>query len=376
MADVRAALRRESSLQVVTDLLDLRPTGTPRPRSIRLGAVPGRSGPRFLVPVAHRRAAAAACLAYNGLRPAKVQVSRGVIGLALAARLGRVVAGTELTADVGPDSLLGFLGELLDEPDVAPGIGLGRLDEVWKPTLQLFRPDGEPLAFVKIGLGPVAARLVTTEAEVLARWDDHPDPRLVVPHLLAATSWQGLPLAVVAPLPADARRLPPGPISAFPVRRLDGPEEVAGLADAPWWTGRRAAVADDARLDALLATIEARHATAERTWARWHGDWVPWNLGRCHRGLIAWDWEYSEPGAPVGLDEVHAAYQQVRVVAGGSVLDALAAARAAAPSDWVADAHVAMLATRSAELGRLAGAAPHDQAELLAAAEAAIGTSS
>ena len=52
------------------------------------------------------------------------------------------------------------------------------------------------------------------------------------------------------------------------------------------------------------------------------------------------------------------------------------AVHAAARTDdrWLADAHVAMLLTRSAELERLRGQPPADQPELLAAAATAIGS--
>lgn len=371
-----------SSLDALTDLLDLRPArpGDGRGRT-HLGVVAGRSGPRFLVPLDFPDASPEACLAYLGLRNGRTRVSRGAVGLALRYGLDRLVVRDVLTAATGPDSLLGLLDDLLEdtdeEPGLAIGVGLSRIDEVWKPTLQVFRPDGTPAAFVKIGLGPVGDRLVATEAATLAAWRDHPDPRLVVPDLIADTSWNGLRLAVVAPLPLDARRLPPGTVpAAWPVRELDGPEEHASLRAARWWTQRRAACADQPAVDDLLDRIEQRHDTGDRSWARWHGDWVPWNLARCHLGLVAWDWEYSEPGAPVGLDEVHGAYQQAHVVEGRSIADSLAVAHATiAPTAdrWLADAHVAVLVTRSAELERLLGRPPADQPELLAAARAAIG---
>ncbi len=368
--------RSASSLDALTDLLDLRPARPDDgPDRTHLGVVAGRSGPRFLVPLDFPDASPEACLAYLGLRTARTRVSRGAVGLALRYGLDRLVVRDVLTADTGPDSLLALLDDLLEdtdeEPGLAVGIGLSRIDEVWKPTLQVFRPDGTPAAFVKIGLGPVGDRLVATEAATLAAWRDHPDPRLVVPDLIADTTWNGLRLAVVAPLPTDSRRLPPGTVpSAWPVRELDGPEQRSVLADAGWWTERRSACADQAQVDALLDRIEARHG-GEHAWARWHGDWVPWNLARCHLGLVAWDWEYSEPGAPVGLDEVHGAYQQAHVVEGRSIAESLAVARTA--DRWLADAHVAMLVTRSAELERLLGRPPADQPELLGAAADAIG---
>lgn len=365
-------------LDKVTPLLDLR---SARPSDgadrTRLGLVSGRSGPRFLVPVGHPAAASASCLAYLGLRPVRTRVTRGAVGLALRAGLGRLVAGEVLTADVGPESLLAHLADVLGG-DLAVGVGLGSMDEVWKPTLQVFSPGGEPLAFVKIGLGPVADHLVATECEALRTWGSAQDPRLVVPELLADTTWRGIRLAVVAPLPADARRLPPGTPSAWPVRTLEGAEQVATLETAPWWQHRVAATdtgpetETGRRVASLLERVAARHGTDDHRWARWHGDWVPWNLARCRRGLIAWDWEYSEPAAPVGLDEVHAAYQVAHVVRGRSIHDALASARAVAPSRWLADAHVVMLVTRSQELVARAGTAPAHQAELLAAADAVL----
>lgn len=358
--------RPASSLEALTDLLDLRPRGGAD--RTRLGVVGGR----FLVPLDFPDASPQACLAYLGLRNRTTQLSRGAVGLALRFGLARAVVSDELHADTGPGSLLALLDDLLadphEEPGLAIGVGLGRIDEVWKPTLQVFRPDGTPAAFVKIGLGPVGDRLVATEAATLATWARHPDPRLVVPDLIADTTWNGLRIAVVAPLPEDSRRLPPGTPSAWAVRDLDGPEQHAALSGAPWWTERRSACGDHPAVDQILSHIEARHGGPERPWARWHGDWVPWNLARCHRGLVAWDWEYSEPGAPVGLDEVHGAYQQARVVEGRSIADSLAIARASASQRWLADAHVAMLVTRSAELERLLGEPPADQADLLAAA--------
>lgn len=391
------AARPATALEALTPLLDLA-SGGGEGRT-RLGIVSGRSGPRFLVPLDFPEASPQACLAYLGLRSRKTQVSRAAVGLALRARLAPLVAREELTAATGPGSLIAHLAELLDDPDEEPGlavaVGLSRIDEVWKPTLQVFRPDGTPAAFVKIGLGPVGDRLVATEAATLATWQQHPDPRLVVPELIAETTWEGLRIAVVAPLPEDSRRLPPGSPSAWAVRTLDGPEALDPLADAAWWTGRRAACADQPEVDDLLDRIEQRHGDRDRAWARWHGDWVPWNLARCHRGLVAWDWEYSEPGAPVGLDEVHGAYQQAHVVEGRTIAASLEVARRAAhrfvgdpapgsadgePSDgtdarWLADAHVAMLITRDAELERLAGEPPAARPELLAAARQVVTTS-
>ena len=119
--------------------------------------------------------------------------------------------------------------------------------------------------------------------------------------------------------------------------------------------------------------VEAVHGGRERAWARWHGDWVPWNLARSGRGLVAWDWEYSEPGAPVGLDELHCIYQVARHRRGGQVQDALGLVRASAEDQWLADAHLVMLSTRHRLLERLTGRPVGDHHQVMAAvAERAI----
>jgi hypothetical protein len=160
---------------------------------------------------------------------------------------------------------------------------------------------------------------------------------------------------------------------------------------AAWWTDRADRDADHPDVGPLLDAVAAHHDGPLRPWARWHGDWVPWNLARSRRGLVAWDWEYSEPGAPVGLDEVHGAYQEARFQDGRPVPDALAAARRAArhvahraavdPADaggpdgdagarWLADAHLVALTTRHTLLARLAGEPVGDHHDLMAAARA------
>ena len=361
-----------TALDVITDLLGLRPADGTTPPGARLALVSGRKGPRFLVPTGWHDAAVASCLAYQGLRDPKTRAGRAVVGNALRVGAGRFVTGATYAADTGEGSLLAHLRELCGRDDLAVAVGLGRMDELWRPTLQVFAPDGTPIAFVKIGRGPLVSTLVAVEADALRRWMDHPDPRLVVPAVLAEGRWRDQPVLAVAPLPDDAARLPGGTIGAGAVRTLDPPLPDAPIEAAPWWADRVARFADDPEIGPILERIAARHAGPDRPWARWHGDWVPWNLARCHRGLIAWDWEYSEPGAPVGLDETHFAYQVAHLQEGRTVPEALRIARAVAPTPWVADAHIAMLVTRAGDLARLAGHPVTNHHDVLPAAADAI----
>jgi hypothetical protein len=367
-----AATLRPTALAVATEMLGLTPAASGTDPADVVGLVGPRGRARFLLPLATAPATRAACLAYVGLRDRRTIAQRLAVAGAFAAGAGALVAPDRLVVDRSPGSLLTHLGTLLGRPEVpmVVAMGLGTVDIVWKPTLQLFELDGTPAAFVKVGRGPVPAALVQREAKALTTWQEHPDPRLVVPDLLATGSWRDLPFVVVAPLPADARRLP-APVSAWAVGTLDPPVADGRLERSPWWARQRAkAAASTERHVELLDRVEQRHADVDHAWARWHGDWVPWNLARCSRGLVAWDWEYSEAAAPAGLDDVHGRYQQHHVVHGRRIADALV--RAKAPSPWLGDAHVAMLVARDAELGTLAGVEPDHRVELLDAADEAL----
>ena len=359
------------ALTVVTDLLGLRPataTDDNDNEAVVLGVVEGRGGPRFLLPIGQTQLATSACLSYLGLRDHRTRLNRRVLAGALKVGASQLVIRGRFVADAGPGSLLAHLQHVLGHAPLHVAVGLGNLDEVWKPTLQVFATDGTPLAYVKVGRGPIGAHLVSTELAALSAWATLDDPRLVVPGLIAAEPWNEMPLACTQPMPGDVRRLPPGPISAWGVRTLDDPIDPRPIDAAPWWTARVQRFADHAEIAPVLARVAERHRQGDRTWARSHGDWVPWNLARSSRGLVAWDWEYSEAGAPVGLDETHLTYQRARVQRGRSVPEALATARSAAPSPWIADAHLAMLITRAGQLASLHGSPFGDHDDLMAAA--------
>jgi len=363
---------RLAALEAVTELLELRPAG-PSTRSEVVAVVGGRSGPRFLLPLDHLEATRSACLAYLGLRDLRTRANRTLVAGALASNAVRArVIDARLVLNREPGSLLAHLGQVLGRDDLVPAVGLGNLDEVWKPTLQLFAPDGEPIAYVKVGWGAIGAHLVEREAAALALWSRKEEPRLVVPRLISAPPWRKMPLACTAPLPGDVRRLPAGPVSAWGARTLDPPRADVPLSDSTWWTSRLEHHGDHPVVGPILGRINDRHARTPQSWARWHGDWVPWNLARSASGLVAWDWEYSEAAAPVGLDETHCAYQVTRVGRSATVDQALRSARRAAPSRWVADAHLAMLATRALELESIQGRPFGDHHQVLTAARAAI----
>ncbi|MCU1455549.1 MAG: hypothetical protein JWN46_3695 [Acidimicrobiales bacterium] len=373
---------RARALAVVTDLLGLRPARPGDDPARTLGLVGSAAEPRYLVPLGWPAAATASCLAYLRLRPTRTQVQRGLVGRLVGGAGAGLVVRARFVADTGPGSLLARVAELIGEAPLAAGVGLGVADAVWKPTLQVFRPDGTPLAFVKIGWNEVTTALVRNEAAALDAVAASRS-RLVVPSLLACSTWEGRTLTVVAPLPADVRRLPPGTNpSPLPVRDLDGPVEVRPVFTSTWWeeidATLTAADEDHAGRELRKACVQVRdrYGALEAPVGRWHGDWVPWNLARCSAGLAVWDWEYSEPQVPVGLDEAHAAFQRELVGAGRPPATAFAAAEAAAragrdPAPAVADLHALAVAARLLRQVA-AGAPPTPLRPVLTSAAAAV----
>jgi hypothetical protein len=153
--------------------------------------------------------------------------------------------------------------------------------------------------------------MIRTEAEALelaaaAGWDS-----VAVPEVAWHGVWEDIEVLVTAPMPTNVRRLKPSelpPVAPLlDVAQLDGPVVRTVVRDSSYWADAlaTAGIERTSGRDALsrhLDAVATEHADVELSFGRWHGDWVEWNLARAGRQLIAWDWAYSAPGVPVGLD--------------------------------------------------------------------------
>jgi hypothetical protein len=292
----------------------------------RYAVVPSLARTRFLIPLATRRAAWASTARYNALRPTRVRLARSAIGagmrlgLAQRALRDRVVVCVRERMDAdGLTRLLpsAHLAEVLGE-QVVMGVGIGGQGPNRKPTLQLFARDGAAIGYAKVGWNELTRQLVRNEASALRARGARPLATVTVPELLAAGGWNGLELAVAAPLPPGVRRHRP------PERRppLEATREIAALgglqtlplAESPYWVrtrelAARAGGGPDADLTSALERYQEfvqRHwADTTLTFGSWHGDWVPWNLAWKDGRLFAWDWEHSGDVVPLGFDLLH-----------------------------------------------------------------------
>lgn len=318
----------------------------------RYAVVPSPERPRFLVPLDGRAVAAGSLTHYNGLRWARLRLPRTVLGagfrtgiapLLLRHRL-LVCVPEELTPDELGDYLLSaHLRRVLNLPGLALGVGVRPPDPNLKPTLQLFGRGGAPVGYAKVGWNPATREMTRREAAAIAAVTEETGPatgRIRVPRLLHHGPWRDYDLTVTAPLPPKIRRYreadrPP------PVSCGGGPfaARTTKLADAGFWRALRAEAAvlsaddDERRLAGLVTAhcdeLEREHGDTPLRVGRWHGDWVPWNMGRHAGDLYVWDWEHSAEEAPVGFDHLHWRFQDTLVLRGRPLSEAVAAVRAA-----------------------------------------------
>jgi len=335
----------------------------------RYAVVPSPARARFLLPLGPRRVTAASVWAYNALRPLRVRLPRALLGLAARTGVLQVTRPAVLTVSAGPEPAgqLTLVDQLAAHSGGArwyAAIGVRPPDPNHKPTVQLFDAAGRPRGYAKIGWNDATRELVRAEAAALAAVapvagvGDHP----VVPRLLAAGEWSGQAVTVVEPLPADVRGVgvgePPQVAAVLAVARRGGaPAAPRPLAGSPFLDRLRrtaAAAASDPdgtpaagrpdgtpaaggpaagaadplagrRLAAAVERLAERFEQVRVEFGHWHGDWVPWNLGRYAGRLVAWDWEHSGPEVPVGFDLAHDAFQRKLVLDGAPAASAAAA---------------------------------------------------
>jgi hypothetical protein len=339
VSDLEAAGDRERT-DVIAHLRDtLAPAGVAPGTEQRFAIVPLSRRDSFLVPLDSRAAARRSLSEYGALRSLPKRVARQALGAAWTIGLPEVVLRGRATLPAGDDTLLGHLREVLGERALTFATGLRWVGSFYTPVLQLFRPDGTPVAYAKIGWDDVTTAQVRAESDALALVAAASTDLLHAPGLLHAGPWQHLELCVTAPLPRRAKRVPsahlPPVLALHEVAALDGPVVTHEVRRSPWWQQilERAPALDPQapRLVDALGQLDAEVGAVELAFGRWHGDWVAWNMAEAADGLYVWDWEYSRPGRPFGFDLLHFFFQDAFVARSQPLLSAFddAATRAA-----------------------------------------------
>ncbi|NES13470.1 MULTISPECIES: hypothetical protein [Micromonospora] len=301
----------------------------------RYAVVPSVDRAKFLLPLASRRVGAASTLAYNALRPPRVRANRLAVGVLAGlgvtglARMPVLTVAAPTDADPAELLLTAHLARVEGRP-LHAAIGIRPPDPHHKPTLQLFDGRGAAWAYAKVGWNDATRAMVRAEADALRAAPRAGGDLPAVPRLLRELAWGNLAVTLVEPMPAGVRRLPrpdrPELAAMLAVARRGGPPAAPRpLAGSPFLADLTArARRAGGPVGAALAALVERDGATTLEFGHWHGDWVPWNLGT-HRGrLVAWDWENSGPGRPVGFDLAHQAFQSALSLRGRPVPEATA----------------------------------------------------
>lgn len=310
--------------------------------------VPNARRPAMLLPAESRLAAASAATRWGSGSSAAARFKQW--GLVTALRLGladtffrdRLVVTPMQPAEAAgmvpaAADLAGYLSTAIGCP-VLLAVRTGSLRANRKPVLQVLGHDGTVLAFVKVGHDPLTRDLVRSEAASLVAVHEAKLSTVVAPVPLFIGDWQGLELLVLTPLPLARRH--PRQAAGLPVKAL---REVSGigadravLREAPFWSRLKqtsTGLGPDTReaLFSVISELESRHGDTELTLGGWHGDWTPWNMQNRDGHVLLWDWERFTTGVPVGFDALHYRLNDLRLIRGLPMTEAVAGLLAGAP---------------------------------------------
>jgi hypothetical protein len=286
--------------------------------------VPSRNRPKLVVPWSPLRAAAGALRRNGEALPLRDGVRQQILLLSMRVGVGQRMLGERVrlatTAAAVDPSIETHLATILGQPVlVSFRIGPARANR--KPVLRVLSNRGESLGFAKIGINPVTSRLVTAEAENLDLVTKAGLRTITTPHVLDASSWNGLDILVQSPLAsAGGHRQPvPGQLAAAMVELSRvGQVSTSTVGESLWWArvldniGTTSGTSLPAALTQAVNRVGASVADVTLEFGAWHGDWARWNMAVTPDSLNVWDWERFESDVPVGFDALHFRFQDLK----------------------------------------------------------------
>ena len=206
-----------------------------------------------------------------------------------------------------------LVAELSGERNPVFALSLGTPTPFRKLTIQVMRPNGQILGYIKLPLTNAATEHLRHEAEILQRLSEFSSLNTHIPKVLHASEWDGSYILFLSPGPMS-----PGPVEydrlhedflshLKSIHQLIKPglvllEEVAArwhkaetLLDSKWRALGQAALA---RAKRELDGRTVRCGVA-------HGDFAPWNTHMGDGRLYVFDWESASWEAPISWDIFH-----------------------------------------------------------------------
>lgn len=280
--------------------------------------VPSSTNPRLAVPAQSAQAAQLTvqrpCASDTFVHTAR----RTALGLLLRLRYGRKLMPAGIGIADTADSIEQTLSEIYGHP-VLIGLMTGSARANRKPVLSIFTAEGQEVGFAKLGLGELAAQLITDEYSALSNIAARPHPAFTAPSPIALAQFEGNPLLVMTSVRPDIRQRGLWlPTAAAKAVVHYAPVYTTKLGTSPWLNQLNTTLAglgtaEGRQLELLLKALVRKYRATPVRFGGAHGDFGPWNMGRQSGKLCIWDWERFSPDMPAGLDLYHfAAHEKLR----------------------------------------------------------------
>jgi hypothetical protein len=175
-----------------------------------------------------------------------------------------------------------------------------------KVTAQVLTPEGETLAYAKIGTSPLAQAAVETERRALFRLSESADLQDAVPKVLGSLDWHGGTILLITMGPPR-----PGPrgLSSvhlrFCTRVFQSFRVQETFVESPMWTRmseiwhrlrHNSPETLPANLGLALERLHEELGPVSMPLSLAHGDFAPWNTRLGARSLFVLDWERASEG--------------------------------------------------------------------------------
>jgi hypothetical protein len=275
-------------------------------------AIPSSRVPRWLVPVQSRCAMLAAAQMYEPHKWMARALKGSVIGLTKIGWTGWSYPKI-LIATKDMSVLERLVHAVTSEPKPIFALSIGRQAAVRKLTVQVMRPNGDILGYMKLPLTNAAAERVRNEASILEHLWEFPALRPHIPRLLYAGNCNGTYVLFQCAL-QGAR----GPTALNEIHRsflqklwdvhiVRMPAERLIEAVAAKWkkvVPRLSTEWKQLGQEALRRASRDLEGKVLRAGVM-HGDFAPWNTRVWDKRLLLFDWESATWEAPISWDTFH-----------------------------------------------------------------------
>jgi hypothetical protein len=287
----------------------------------RFIVLPSRGAPRLLLPESDPGTTIAGTQVYAPYKRAS-RIMKGALLRVIRTGWSGWIRRKALVASKEVLPLERLVTEITGETNPIFSLSLGTQAAVRKLTVQVMRPRGEILGYIKLPLTGTAAKRVRHEAAILERLTLFPALHPQIPRLLYHGPWNEAYVLFQSPVVGE-----PGPTSFARMHeefldtlRTIQPTKRRGqnLIDEVGSAWGKVSTQLGARWQALAREVLHRAARTVNDLMLpcgvMHGDFTPWNTRTRDQRLILFDWESAEWEAPLGWDAFHFHVQTERLL--------------------------------------------------------------